>query len=464
MYIKGVRKQKGTSKFSYRIHCILPDGNTVAIEKGSFVTPEEASAARKEKLVELTTQECDNASILFDTVFEEYMLTIYDKPSLQKKYYGYYNSYLKDKMDRVFIGECLPILKSLQRRFCSSKVSDNRSPDRQIYISSTYLQGLKELLYRVFDFAYNKKYIKNHPMYQLEDWTAYKKKDNSYIEPLFAYLGNKYKILPDITKFFPEEIDVFIDAFAGSAVVGINANANKVIINEPNHFLLNMYKALHATPPEDAWNMLMEIVEKYDLRKDNEEGYYTCRNDYNAIPQEERETKYWYWGLCLVYHSFNRSTVQHNLKGEYNAPFGHNKVNLPLAKRKFLAFANKLYQGSYIFTDINYNEVPVDKSSFIYLDPPYLITTATYNKFWDEEKERGLYLYLEQCTKNGIKWALSNVLSNNGIENRMLRGWIKEMQSKYNNIHLYYLESDYTHSNFRRKNRGRTVEILLTNY
>ena len=109
-----------------------------------------------------------------------YMLTISDKPSLQKKYYGYYNSYLKDKMDRVFIGECLPILKSLQRRFCSSKVSDNRSPDRQIYISATYLQGLKELLYRVFDFAYNKKYIKNHPMYQLDDWTAYKKKDNSY--------------------------------------------------------------------------------------------------------------------------------------------------------------------------------------------------------------------------------------------------------------------------------------------
>ena len=180
MYIKGVRKQKGTSKFSYRIHCILPDGNKVAIEKGSFVTPEEASAARKEKLVELTTQECDNIPILFDSVFEEYMLTISDKPSLQKKYYGYYNSYLKDKMDRVFIGECLPILKSLQRRFCSSKVSDNRSPDRQIYISATYLQGLKELLYRVFDFAYNKKYIKNHPMYQLEDWTAYKKKDNSY--------------------------------------------------------------------------------------------------------------------------------------------------------------------------------------------------------------------------------------------------------------------------------------------
>ena len=90
--------------------------------------------------------------------------------------------------------------------------------------------------------------------------------------------------------------------------------------------------------------------------------------------------------------------------------------------------------------------------------------TIEFNKFWDEEKERGLYLYLEQCTKNGIKWALSNVLSNNGIENRMLRGWIKEMQSKYNNIHLYYLESDYTHSNFRRKNRGRTVEILLTNY
>ena len=460
---KGIRKQKNSKGYYYRIHCKLPNGEEVAVEKGTFSTPDEAKAARKERLIELTTQDCDDVGITVEEVFAEYIEQV-ESESVKKKQLTYYNTFIKEELGEVLIGEVVEPLKRLQKKLCRSQIVDGRSGEKQIYISKSYLRGLKNLLDGIFDYAYTCRYISSHPMYHLEEWKAYSKKENSYIEPLFAYLGNKHRILPDLIAFLPNNMETFVDSFSGSAVVGINARANKIIINEPNLFLLSIYKALHTTPPAEAWQLVLSVVEKYDLSGENEDGYYRCRADYNQIPYEERMTRYWYWGLCLVYHSFNRSTVQFNLSGEYNAPFGYNKANLALAERKFFAFANKLYNGDFIFSGVDYKAIELDDSCFVYLDPPYLITTATYNKTWGEEQEFAMYSFLEDLTEKGIKWGMSNVLKNNGVNNHILRSWVKKMQAEYKGVKLYYIESTYIHANFRRKNRGGTTEIYITNY
>lgn len=459
---KGIRKQKNSKGYYYRIHCKLPNGEEVAVEKGTFSTPEEAKTARKEKLIALTTQNCDDVGLTVEEVFMEYIGQV-DSESVKKKQLTYYNMFIKEELGEVLIGEVIEPLKRLQKKLCRSQIVDGRSGEKQIYISKSYLRGLKNLLDGIFDFAYNCCYVSSHPMYHLEEWQAYSKKENGYIEPLFAYLGNKHRILPDLMPFFPNNISCFVDAFAGSAVVGINAKADNVIINEPNLFLLSIYQALHSIPPKEAWQLVLSVVEKYELSGENEEGYYRCRADYNAIPYEERMTRYWYWGVCLVYHSFNRSTVQFNQSGEYNAPFGYKKANLVLAERKFFEFANRVYDGNFVFSDVDYKSIELTDGCFVYLDPPYLITTATYNKAWREEQELEMYAFLEDLTQRGIKWGMSNVLKNNGINNALLRTWIKKMQADYKEIKMYYIESTYIHANFRRKNRGSTTEIYLTN-
>lgn len=460
---KGIRKQKNSKGYYYRIHCKLPNGAEVAVEKGTFSTPDEAKAARKEKLIELTTQDCDDVAITVEEVFAEYIEQV-ESESVKKKQLTYYNTFIKEELGEVLIGEIIEPLKRLQKKLCRSQIVDGRSGEKQIYISKSYLRGLKNLLDGIFDYAYNCRYISNHPMYHLDEWKAYSKKENGFIEPLFAYLGNKHRILPDLIEFLPNNMETFVDAFAGSAVVGINAKSDKIIINEPNLFLLSIYKALHTTPPAEAWRLVLSVVEKYGLNGENESGYYRCRSDYNQIPYEERMEKFWYWGLCLVYHSFNRSTVQFNLSGEYNAPFGYKKANLALAERKFFDFANKLYNGDFIFSGVDYKDIDLNCDCFVYLDPPYLITTATYNKTWGEEQELEMYDFLEDLTQKGIKWGMSNVLKNNGVNNHILRSWVKKMQAEYKGVKLYYIESTYIHANFRRKNRGGTTEIYITNY
>ena len=102
-----------------------------------------------------------------------------------------------------------------------------------------------------------------------------------------------------------------------------------------------------------------------------------------------------------------------------------------------------------------------DKSCF-YVDPPYLITCATYNEQsgWTENDEKDLLNYLEQLDKRGVRFALSNVLESKGKKNVILSEWIK-MHTKFKAIPLNY---NYTNSNYHTKKDGVTKEVLVVNY
>ena len=464
----GVRKQKNSSKYYYRINVKLPDGTLVKTEKGSFFTAREADIARRKHLISLTTQDCENVDRTVDDVFAEFIsTTCNDKESLKKKYVSYYNSQLKDAIGQRKIGETKYELESVYKYLKGNNIKDNRSKNNRGALSKCYVSGLRAMLCNFFDYAYKMKYIQSPPMYALpEAWgsdvkkTSLRKKEkNAFTQPLFAYLGNKHRLLPDIQKIFPKNIGKFIDLFGGSGVVGINSDAKQVLINDYNLFLIGIYKGIQETTPDAAWELIEKIINQYSLNKENEDGYYTCRDEYNKISYEERCTNYWYWGLVLVWCSFNRSTVQFNLQNEYNAPFGFDKVNFGLAKQKFFAFAKKVSGSKIDFTCDDYKSVDVPADAFVYIDPPYLITTATYNKGWDEQAENELYNYLETLDNKGVKWAMSNVFENNGENHTMLSDWIS--RKKYR---VHYLDGEYIHANFRRKNKGRTVEVLITNY
>ena len=43
-----------------------------------------------------------------------------------------------------------------------------------------------------------------------------------YIKSPLNYTGNKYRLLNQFEKFFPKEIDTFVDLFCGGATVGLS--------------------------------------------------------------------------------------------------------------------------------------------------------------------------------------------------------------------------------------------------
>ena len=65
-----------------------------------------------------------------------------------------------------------------------------------------------------------------------------------FIKSPLNYTGNKYRILPQITKYFPKHTKVFVDMFCGGATVGFNVSADKVFLIDCNPRVINLLKFL----------------------------------------------------------------------------------------------------------------------------------------------------------------------------------------------------------------------------
>ena len=274
-----------------------------------------------------------------------------------------------------------------------------------------------------------------------------------YIKSPMNYMGGKYKLLNQILPLFPKDINTFVDLFTGGCNVAVNVSANKIIANDLCTQVIDTYKGIQNNNTEKAIEMIEKIINEYDLSKENKEGYLELRSNYNYGNKE------WYVFYTLLAYSFNNQ-IRFNKKGEFNMPFGKRCFNIVL-KKKFKDFSTAIHNKNITFTNENFKDLNMDKlgeNDFVYLDPPYLVTEATYNTGWNEETERDLLSLCDKLNDKGIKFAISNVLEHNGSKNKILIDWSK----KYN---VNYLNYDYSNCNYHKKDNGhKSVEVLITNY
>ena len=276
-----------------------------------------------------------------------------------------------------------------------------------------------------------------------------------YIKSPLNYTGGKYKLLNQILPLFPEDINTFVDLFTGGCNVAINVNANRIIANDLCSEVISVYEGIQNGTTEENIRMIEETINEYNLSKENKEGYLELRNYYNE------GNKDWYIFYTLIAYAFNNQ-IRFNKKGEFNIPFGKDRSDFnPALKQKFRDFSDAIHNKNIKFTNYDFRKLSVDKlkeNDFVYLDPPYLITDATYNMGWNEEAEKDLLSLCDRLNEKGIKFAISNVLEHNGSKNEILIEWSK----KYN---INYLNYNYSNCNYHKKDNGhKSVEVLITNY
>lgn len=63
-----------------------------------------------------------------------------------------------------------------------------------------------------------------------------------YIKSPIFYMGNKFKLLPQLIPLFPDNINTFYDLFGGSGCINTNVDSKKTIYNEINDNIVNLYK------------------------------------------------------------------------------------------------------------------------------------------------------------------------------------------------------------------------------
>lgn len=305
------------------------------------------------------------------------------------------------------------------------------------------------------------------------------------IQSSLNYTGGKYKLLPQILPLFPKDIGVFVDLFCGGCNVGLNVECGRVIYNDLNQNLLGLYNTLRKLDKEYLLEQIFGIIGEYGLSLVSRHGYehYRCesgsgvgsynkekflklRSDFNARHAAGKiDDRYYVMLYVLIVYAFNNQ-IRFNAKGEFNLPVGKRDFNRNMEK-KLSAFVDRIHQQDCAFTCQDFRDFDASALTardFVYVDPPYLITCATYNEQggWDEDAEKDLLAFLDGLHSRNIRFALSNVLRSKGRENRLLLDWLAQNPDKYRAVRLNY---SYSNSSYQTKDRTSvSEEVLIVNY
>lgn len=288
---------------------------------------------------------------------------------------------------------------------------------------------------------------------------------NNYVKSPLNYTGGKHKLLPQILPFFPKQINTFVDLFTGGGNVAANVNAKRIIANDFEKHVINIFKTIQNDDIENLIFSIENIIKDFNLTKENSNGFNSFRNLYNETILNDNNSKYNIdiMLFVLICYSFNHQ-FRFNSKGEFNMPFGKNRSQWNDAiKKNLINFHKSIIDKNIIFTNKDFRELKIDKLScndFVYCDPPYLITCATYNEKdgWNEKCETDLLSLLDSLNSKSANFALSNVLFSKGKTNDLLIEWSK----KYNVHHLDYT---YQNCNYHTKDKSsKPDEVLITNF
>ena len=266
--------------------------------------------------------------------------------------------------------------------------------------------------------------------------------------PMF-YVGDKYKLITEIKKYFPTDINTFIEPFVGGGSVFLNTDAKKYLLNDIDENVINLHNYFNNIDINSFLASVIKIAKKYNLSRSfiedvvplelkkanvktyyakfNKNGYNKLRSDFNKSKNNDQFMLY----ILLIY-GFNRM-LRFNSKGEFNIPVGNVDFNqnvekalkdyLNFVKGRAIRFENLDFR---IFMD----KIKLNKHDFIYLDPPYLITFSEYNKIWNEKREVELLNLLDKINSKNIKFAISNVTKYKGKTNELFVEWMKKYNSK----------------------------------
>ena len=183
-------------------------------------------------------------------------------------------------------------------------------------------------------------------------------KKEFFRSPLF-YVGDKYKLLPQLTKYFPKKIDRFIEPFVGGGSVFLNTNAKSYLLNDFDKKLIGLHKYLYFVKDNhnNLFKNIAQIIDKYNLSKSyqkniistslkkkypktyyaqfNKKNYTRLKDDFN----KNKNTNYIILYILLIF-GFNR-ILRFNSKGEFNLPVGNVDFNKIKGNKGFMIISKE---------------------------------------------------------------------------------------------------------------------------
>ena len=247
--------------------------------------------------------------------------------------------------------------------------------------------------------------------------------------PFLKWAGNNYQLLPRILALLPSSGSRFIEPFAGSGAVSLNALHNQYQFDEwhvgdSNHHLVETYQmaVADASGFVDRLHILFQGIQDptHPVPHGNDRAQFEhLRRVFNQQTQDPHLS---HWGIGIpelfVYlnrHAFN-GLCCYNGSGKFNVPFGRFKApGVPDAEIQ--AFQQIMKPATFHLGDYTtlLDSLKPGPGDVVYLDPPYLplSTTANFTAYsndggFDMAKQTELADIAHDLAKKGATVLVSN--------------------------------------------------------
>lgn len=294
-------------------------------------------------------------------------------------------------------------------------------------------------------------------------------------QPFLKWAGGKRQLMKEIETRLPKNLEsynTYVEPFIGGGAVLFHLlekyDFENVHISDLNPELILCYEMLKLDAKSVIRN-LDKLIEAYPEEiEDRKEVYYKIRTDWNEDVgninslSKSKKIKRVSQMLFLNRTCFN-GLFRVNRKGEFNVPIGnYKKPSFPKAEN-LLAVQKALENVTIHLSSFENCEFWVDKSTFIYFDPPYRPLSDTshfvsYSKGeFDDENQKQLAHTFRSLDKKNVKVLLSNSDPKNTVADDE---FFDELYSGFNIQRVSAKRAINSNPN----KRGIITELLISNY
>ena len=197
---------------------------------------------------------------------------------------------------------------------------------------------------------------------------------SSFTRPFLKWPGGKFRLLGTLTSQLPD-CAYLVEPFVGAGALFLNTTHQKVIVNDINPDLINLYKQIQNT----GLRFIRDAKKLFTQSQNKSIVYYRNREKFNLTSDE------WERALLFLYlnrHGYN-GLCRYNLKGLYNVPFGayvtpyfpQDELEFFYNRSQNVVFHCKDYAA--LFKQLsNHSKI---NQMVIYCDPPYAPLSKTAN-------------------------------------------------------------------------------------
>lgn len=213
---------------------------------------------------------------------------------------------------------------------------------------------------------------------------------------LFKWIGNKFRYANEITSYFPDNYNNYMEPFLGTGAILSTLSPKKA------------YASDTLSPLIAFWNLLKEDHEKVikyyekvitEYYKDRNKIYNMIKEQYNNNPNP--------LDLMIISRTCYGGVLRFTLEKKISTPIGpHKPISPETFKKRALEWKYRIKNTTFINEDYGFLMAKANEDDLIYCDPPYidsqkiLYGSQSFN-FED------LILKIQKAKKNGAKIALS---------------------------------------------------------